>query len=61
MKVEYYVKHRRSRKIVATCETSEQAQKQMDTLPKASEFVVCYSPAAIELYIERGERRFANG
>ena len=66
MTVEYYVKKRLSSgkaKLIETCETSEQAVRQLRLYNDSSksEYYVQYSADAIDKFVEDGQRRFGNG
>ena len=52
MTVEYYVKRRENSKIIATCETPEQAMAALHRLPKATQdnYAVFYSKDAMTKY-----------
>lgn len=67
MTMEYYVKKRLPRgnsQLIETCETPEQAQRQLrlyNGIRSESEYYIQYSPHALQAFIEEGQRRFGNG
>lgn len=60
MTVEYYVKDTVTKKVLLTCETSEEAVAKKERLNRPN-LAVFYSQDALSKYIDEGERRFGRG